>query len=392
MEQANSDLVLQLTVVILIAFFSVSDGAAEVGVKGAYYPSYIAATYPSTSIDATLFTHLFFAFVVMDPITFEVKPPDSDTEQELASFTGIVTASNPAVRTLVSIRGGGVEATSLSQMAANPTSRKTFITTSIALARLHRFAGLDLDWESPKDATEMHNFGILISEWHAATLLEANHSNLPPLLLTAAVYYGATIPFNSSHSYPVSSIASNLDWINIMAYDYYGFWTPSATAEHTALYFNTDYGISTWLKAGLPPHKAVLGLAMYGRSWTLANASETWIGAPAVGPGPPQPISGEPGFFFFSEIMQFLTNSNVSTVYDNRTVCAYSFDSKTWVGYDNALSIANKVQYLMTRKMAGYFFWAVSFDSNWTLSNSAFSTMGSYSSSVASSEPEAPVS
>ncbi|KAJ7560299.1 hypothetical protein O6H91_04G122800 [Diphasiastrum complanatum] len=300
MEQATSglDSVLLLTLLYFIAFFLVSD-ATEVedrsskvpGVKGAYYPSYAAASYPSASIDATLFTHLFFAFVAMDPTTFEVKAPDPSTEQELASFTRTINASNPTVRALVSIGGASADANSFAQMAASSTSRNTFITTSIALARLHGFAGLDLDWELPFDATEMDNFGLLISEWRAATLLEAKQSNDPPLLLTAAVYYAATIPYDRSRSYPVSSIASNLDWINIMAYDYQGPWTPFATGEHTALYtngsnLNTDYGITTWLKAGLPSQKAILGFALYGRSWALAKPSETWIGAPAVGPRP----------------------------------------------------------------------------------------------------------
>jgi chitinase len=40
-----------------------------------------------------------------------------------------------------------------------------------------------------------------------------------------------------------------------------------------------------WINKGCPPSKLVMGLALYGRTFRLASASDNKVGAPAVGPG-----------------------------------------------------------------------------------------------------------
>ncbi|KAJ7298773.1 hypothetical protein O6H91_Y421500 [Diphasiastrum complanatum] len=49
---------------------------------------------------------------------------------------------------------------------------------------------------------------------------------------------------------------------------------------------STSFGVASWLKAGLSSKQAVLGLAVYGRSWILKNpSSDRGVGAAAVGGG-----------------------------------------------------------------------------------------------------------
>ncbi|KAG7542196.1 Glycoside hydrolase superfamily [Arabidopsis thaliana x Arabidopsis arenosa] len=74
-------------------------------------------------------------------------------------------------------------------MASNPNSRRSFIQSTITVARSYGFHGLDLDWDYPRNAKEMSDFGMLLQEWRSAVKAESSSSGTPALILTAAVYY-----------------------------------------------------------------------------------------------------------------------------------------------------------------------------------------------------------
>ncbi|CAL5328055.1 unnamed protein product [Camellia sinensis] len=57
-----------------------------------------------------------------------------------------------------------------------------------------------------------------------------------------------------------------------MCYDYHGSWDTSAMGAQAALFdpnsnITTSYGLWSWIKAGLPPSKLIMGLPLYGRTW-----------------------------------------------------------------------------------------------------------------------------
>lgn len=345
-------------------------------VKAAYWPSYTLSYTPPSSIRASLYTHIFYAFADINEQTFRVNVSSND-QKTIAAFTATVTKTNPSLKTLISIGGGGADGSAFARMASNAFTRQVFIKSSIALARLHGFHGLDLDWEFPKNTTEMHNMAILFSEWRHNIQLESRSSGRPPLLLTAAVYFAQRFfLWGEKRAYPTTSIAQNLDWVNVMCYDYHGSWDTSATGAPAALYdpssnVTTSYGIRSWVESGLPSHKVVMGMPLYGRSWILSSGNDTRIGAPAVAAGPKQKLSDETGVMFYSEIRDFIKEKNGTEVFDKETVSAYSYAGDLWVGYDNKESVVAKVEFAKQKALLGYFFWAISQDSNWTLSIAA---------------------
>lgn len=88
-----------------------------------------------------------------------ISPQD---QPQFSNFTRTVQQRNPFVKTLLSI--GGASASSraaFASMASQPSSRKTFIDSSINISRSYNFHGLDIDWEFPATA----NFGTLLAEW-----------------------------------------------------------------------------------------------------------------------------------------------------------------------------------------------------------------------------------
>lgn len=54
-----------------------------------------------------------------------------------------------------------------------------------------------------------------------------------------------------------------------------------ATANEPSVSNTVDF----YVKLGMPREKIVLGLAAYGRSWTLNSVKSNQIGSPASGPG-----------------------------------------------------------------------------------------------------------
>ncbi len=53
---------------------------------------------------------------------------------------------------------------------------------------------------------------------------------------------------------------------------------------------NLDSAVKYWVAAGAPKNKLVLGLASYGRSFTLSNSGSNSLGASASGPGSSGPV------------------------------------------------------------------------------------------------------
>jgi chitinase len=64
--------------------------------------------------------------------------------------------------------------------------------------------------------------------------------------------------------------------------------------------------IKYWIQKGAPKDKLNLGIATYGRSFTLQKANNNGVGAPASGPGNPGAYTREAGYLGYNEVQQFL--------------------------------------------------------------------------------------
>lgn len=99
---------------------------------------------------------------------------------------------------------------------------------------------LTLIGSTPGTAAGFTNFGTLLNEWRAAVNAESRSSGKSPLLLTAAVFYSSDY---YSLIYPIQAISNSLDWLNIMAYDFYSpdsYSSPTKTGPPAALYNPTS--------------------------------------------------------------------------------------------------------------------------------------------------------
>ncbi|OIW09290.1 hypothetical protein TanjilG_01261 [Lupinus angustifolius] len=343
-------------------------------VRSAYWPS--GDDFSPSSIETKYFTHIYYAFVELEPDSFKLDITDSD-KKWIQEFIGGLHNRHPPVKTILSIGGGGSNSTLFSIMASTKQNRENFINSTIQVAHKYGFNGLDLDWEFPEDEKDMANLGILFKEWHQAFVLDAQVHRTQRLLLTAAVYYANTIKIigNGPRSYPAQAISEYLDWASPMCFDYHGSWD-NFTGFNAALYdpnsnISTHYGIGSWIKSGVPPTKLVMGLSLYGRTWKLQDPNNHGVGALAVGPA-----TDTEGTLDYDEILKFNEENGAHVVYDELNVSYYSYVDTTWISYDDGPSITKKVQFIRLRGLKGYFFWALGKDKDWTISKQASNALG----------------
>ncbi|KAK4604693.1 hypothetical protein RGQ29_012956 [Quercus rubra] len=352
----------------ILLYSELMPSEAQTWVKSGYW--YSGTGSPISDINSALYTHLICAFADVNSSSYELSVSSSD-KQYFFTFTDTVRQKNPSVTTLLSIGGAGANHTTLSNMVSKASYRKSFVDSSIKIARLYGFQGLDFGWDSANTSSDMINMGLLFQDWRAAVNSEAKNSSQKDLILTAAVHFS---PDLNSVSFPVDSIRSNLNWVHVNAYDYHAPGRSNYTGASAALYdpssnANTDYGIGAWIGRGLSASKLVLGLPFYGYAWTLKNPNDNGIGAPATGPAAIAIKGG--GAIRYYRIKSYVQSYGAAIMYNATYVVNYCTVGSTWIGFDDVEAVRMKVSYAREKKLLGYVAWQIPYDDNWALSLAA---------------------
>lgn len=119
-------------------------------------------------------------------------------------------------------------------------------------------------------------------------------------------------PDNIKGGYDVPAVASYLDFINLMAYDFHGKWeretghnaplhSPSSDSQWQKQ-LNIEHAAGLWVKLGAPKEKMVIGMPTYGRSFTLSDTSKHGVHAPASAGGKEGTYTKEGGFLAYYEV------------------------------------------------------------------------------------------
>jgi chitinase len=343
-------------------------------IKGGYISGNLI---PLSTIKKDNFTHFYYAFV--NPVKverkgeefFEFIKMDTKKAASLTEFNDNLKLWNiekQVAKALVSIGGFDAGNTMFSPMASKKSLRRNFILSSIKLARDCGFKGIDLDWEFPQTCKDMENMGHLLDEWREEINKDGSCGCKLPLLLTAAVYYKSEIDLDdvTKLAYPVASMAKNLDWINVMTYDYH-VWYKTTTGNDAALYGNngknTSAGLDSWNKAGIPKSKLMMGLPLYGRKVQLKDYKKHNVGADTFDKAKEE--------LTYAQIVKHNRENGAKVVFNDETVSAYSVAGDSWIGYDDTETVKTKVKYAREQEIGGYFFWALHQDNKWEISTTA---------------------
>ncbi|XP_011845879.1 PREDICTED: chitotriosidase-1 isoform X2 [Mandrillus leucophaeus] len=306
------------------------------------------ARFMPKDVDPSLCTHLIYAFAGMT--NHQLSTIEWNDETLYQEFNGLKKM--------------------FTDMVATANNRQTFVNSAIRFLRKYGFDGLDLDWEYPgsrgSPAIDKERFTALVQDLANAFQQEAQTSGKERLLLSAAVPAGRTYV---DAGYEVDKIARNLDFVNLMAYDFHGSWE-KVTGHNSPLYkrqeesgaaasLNVDAAVQMWLQKGTPASKLILGMPTYGRSFTLASPSDTRVGAPATGSGTPGPFTKEGGILAYYEVCSW-KGATKQRIQDQEV--PYIFRDNQWVGFDDVESFKTKVSYLKQKGLGGAMVWALDLD------------------------------
>jgi chitinase len=165
--------------------------------------------------------------------------------------------------------------------------------------------------------------------------------------------------------YDIPRMAASLDHINLMTYDYHGYWD-SLTGFNTPLYsadtsdiYTIDQSVKFWVSqvGDSRKHKINLGLAFYGRVWQLNSTS-----SPVPGQAGFKPADSPYGVYTYAEICGFTNNQGWSKIYDNTSRSFYAHNNIRWVSYDTRESHREKINYLNSMGLGGVKLWNIGDD------------------------------
>ena len=252
-----------------------------------------------------------------------------------------------------------------STIAASGTRINTFADNIVDTINTYGFDGVDIDWETPL-LSEKTRF----TEMMRVIYTKVKENN-PNHLVTAAIAGGVWQP----PDYDLINSQQYLDFINMMTYGmvsnngYYqnalyrsttfdnptfvaGKTLTSCSIEESVAIYHNDYDI--------PYRKIIVGVAFYGikqsRTYNAATSSwSSWVNAGSVS--------------FNSITNSYMGNSSYEYHYDSNAGVPYivKTDGTLFISFDNARSIAEKAEYILSNGLGGMMYWENGHDSTGTL-------------------------
>ena len=204
------------------------------------------------NIDARLCSHVVYAFAKLDEDSLSMTPsgPKSDLDEKYYKrVRDVVKSNNQRAPVLLSLGGwSDSSGDKYSRLVNNQNARDNFVKKTVKFLELHNFEGLVLEWHFPVcwqsdctkgPASDKQGFASLVTE-----LMKAFR---PKKLTLGATLSGYKSVIDAA--YDVNTLSDNLHFMNIMTYDFRGFWD-GQTGHHTPLYqdsadSNTDYNAVT---------------------------------------------------------------------------------------------------------------------------------------------------
>ena len=319
--------------------------AAESFVLG-YYPAGMRDRLPAEKVDFKVLTHICHAFI----------RPRVDGTLDFGDrflYPELVKAAHEAGRQiLVSVGGGGGGRAleGFAPVAADARLRAVFIRNLISFCDENGYDGIDFDWEYPSGPDQRTNHAILVAE-----LRKAVNQRPKPLLITMA----ASGRLRSDEVFDHSVLKEQLDWFNIMTYDFHGLWSrvagfnspvysviPGSKGIPEGAATAVDFMVR---QMGIPTSKLLLGLPFYG---FVLEAEK--IKGPSNG--------GR--YINYSEIVMKWAAGGWNSHWDETAMVPYltRVDPGQVITFDTPDSIAIKCDFARVNNLRGVMIWALGQD------------------------------
>ncbi|OQR72877.1 acidic mammalian chitinase-like [Tropilaelaps mercedesae] len=363
-----------MKVLLAVAAFAVGAGRALAGKPFICYweswSRYRPSPYTGSvdKIPTDLCTHVIYTFAGLDSNTWKLKALDEQWDIGAGGFKQLVALKNknPKLKVSFAVGGWGEGVERYSNMVASSDHRKIFVKSVVDWMKTYDFDGFDVDWEYPAD---LERGGKRADKAYLILLLKELREALgPKKLLTIAVF---STNEKIELAYDVPNIAKYCDYIHVMTYDLRANWD-GVLGNHVALYPGSNdhgkftqltvaQGMKNWAAAGAPKDKLIMGIAFYGKSFTLQSSTNNRPGDVSIRAGSPAAVSQEAGTLFYFEICERL-KQGWTRVFDGATKVPHAYNGDQWVGYEDGESIRYKTDLINKEGYGGAMTWAIARD------------------------------
>jgi chitinase len=304
---------------------------------------------------------------------------------------------HPGLKVMISIGGASSSNTAdFAAAAATASGRQQLASSCIdmfvkgnvaqGISTGSLFDGIDIDWEFPA-AADKQNFTALLTEFRNQLNTLGTQKSKHYLLSIAA-------PAGSENysNMQLSSVAHELDFMNVETYDYHGTW--ESTTNHASPLledpadpalgqgFDVEDTIAAYLKAGVPAAKLLVGIPFYGRGWAGVPKTNNGLFQSSTGPAP-SPAGdtlATDGVATFRTLEQLVGNGYTAhRDYFAYADWLYSPAAQIFWTYDDTGTVTYKMAYVKLRAggLGGAFAWAMKDDdANATLTKTMAQGLG----------------
>jgi spore germination protein len=288
------------------------------------------------SYDYSALTHIAFFSYETDTATGKYTTVRGWDTTPLISY-----AHQQGVKVTLTVTNFGYDQND--KLLGDTVKQEQMITALITLLKSRNGDGVNFDLEMIRN-TQRVNLVKFIRR--AATRIRSELPGAEISMATPAVDWSGTWDF--------AQLAGICDYLIVMGYDYY--WSGSTTAGPVAPLEGENYNVTrtidTYLAAGVPRERLILGVPWFGHDWPVSTGARK---SPATG-------AASSRTYTVAEQMAI----SYGKVFDQTTKVPWiSYMSGTaWrqVWYDDSLSLALKYALVNTRSLAGIGIWALGYD------------------------------
>lgn len=117
------------------------------------------------------------------------------------------------------------------------------------------------------------------------------------------------------------------------------------------------------MEKGAPSRKLVMGMPLYGQSFTLSDQQKNGLNSQAPGPGQAGEFTRAAGFLSYYEICDRVMKRSWNVVQDKKgRMGPYAYNGNQWVSYDDQAILTKKANLVRELNLGGGMVWALDLD------------------------------
>ncbi|EFE44765.1 class V chitinase, putative [Trichophyton verrucosum HKI 0517] len=305
------------------------------------------------------YTHINFAFALIDPHSFRIASMDPQTGSLYQRVTALKDHQSD-LQVWIAIGGWamndpGPTRTTFSDLAASESRQDAFFESLITFMLNNGFDGVDIDWEYPVaddragKPEDFKNFVTFLRRLRRRLNQTGRKFGLSITL--------ATPKASRMHSCPSLTDVGLLD----------GTWDAGVKSIGSHAYAHTNLteinmALELLWRNNINPARVVMGLGFYGRSFTMKDPNCLDPGCEFKSGAHGGECTGTPGVLSAGEIKKVISQGATIKLNTEAAAKLITWDNDQWVSWDDEETLKIKMDYANKRCLGGVMVWAIDLD------------------------------